>query len=94
MDPEVKLAAEMSQIIGRSAKIVRNAIRQDGYKNRVVRKKPSVSLQKQKKLWEFAKTHLLKTNNFWKKLYLVKKMNSTFLTVKAVAPYGDSQIPL
>ncbi|GBM00513.1 Transposable element Tc1 transposase, partial [Araneus ventricosus] len=63
----VKLAAETSQIIGRSlsAETVRNVIRQAGYKSRVARKKPSISLQNQKKHLKFAKIHQLKTNNFW-----------------------------
>ncbi|GBM81729.1 hypothetical protein AVEN_113949-1 [Araneus ventricosus] len=67
---EVKLAAETSQIIGRSvsAETVRNVIRQAGYKSRAARKKPFISLQNQKKHLEFAKTHQLKTNNFWNKV--------------------------
>ncbi|GBM38639.1 hypothetical protein AVEN_37441-1 [Araneus ventricosus] len=66
----VKLAAETSQIIGRSvsAETVRNLIIQAGYKSRVARKKPFISLQNQKKRLEFAKTHQLKTNNFWNKV--------------------------
>ncbi|GBM14919.1 hypothetical protein AVEN_213263-1 [Araneus ventricosus] len=73
IDPKasaVKLAAEISQIIGRSVsdKNVRNVIRQAGYKCRVARKKPFISLKNQKKRLEFAKTHHLKTNNFWNKV--------------------------
>ncbi|GBO24011.1 hypothetical protein AVEN_230264-1 [Araneus ventricosus] len=66
----VKLAAETSQIIGRSvsAETVRNVIRQPGYKSRVARKKPFISLQNQKRRLEFSKTHQLKTNNFWNKV--------------------------
>ncbi|GBN63029.1 hypothetical protein AVEN_7187-1 [Araneus ventricosus] len=66
----VKLAAETSQIIGRSvgAESVRDVIRQACYKSRVARKKPSISLQNQKKRLEFAKIHQLKTRNFWNKV--------------------------
>ncbi|GBN19770.1 Transposable element Tc1 transposase [Araneus ventricosus] len=73
IDPKVsavKLAAETSQIIVRSVSVetVRIVIGQAGYKSRVARKKPFISLQNQKKRLEFAKTHELKTNNFWKKV--------------------------
>ncbi|GFV05056.1 transposable element Tc1 transposase [Trichonephila clavipes] len=75
IDPKlsvVKLAAETSRIIGRcvSAETVRNVIRHAGYSSRVARKKPFISLQNQKKRLEFAKTHQLKTDNFWKKVIL------------------------
>ncbi|GFU67602.1 transposable element Tcb1 transposase [Trichonephila clavipes] len=39
-----------------------------GYSSRVARKKPFISLQNQKERLEFAKTHQLKTDNFWKKV--------------------------
>ncbi|GFU78654.1 HTH_Tnp_Tc3_2 domain-containing protein [Trichonephila clavipes] len=73
IDPKlcaVKLAAETSRIISRSvsAETVRNVIRHAGYSSRVARKKPFISLQNQKKRLEFAKTHQLKTDNFWKKV--------------------------
>ncbi|GFT68091.1 transposable element Tc1 transposase [Trichonephila clavipes] len=73
IDPKlsaVKLAAETSRIMGRSvsAETVRNVIRHAGYSSRVARKKPFISLQNQKKHLEFAKTHQLKTDNFWKKV--------------------------
>ncbi|GFW02790.1 transposable element Tc1 transposase [Trichonephila clavipes] len=73
IDPKlsvVKLAAETSRIMGRSvsAETVRNVIRHAGYSSRVVRKKPFISLQNQKKRLEFTKTHQLKTDNFWKKV--------------------------
>ncbi|GFX35089.1 transposable element Tc1 transposase [Trichonephila clavipes] len=73
IDPKlsaVKLAAETSRIMGRSvsAETVRNVIRHAGYSSRVARKKPFISLQNQKKRLEFAKTHPLKTGNFWKKV--------------------------
>ncbi|GFX80625.1 transposable element Tcb2 transposase [Trichonephila clavipes] len=66
----VKLAAETSRIMGKSvsAETVRNMIRHAGYISRVARKKPFISLQNQKKRLEFAKTHQLKTDNFWKKV--------------------------
>ncbi|GFT41843.1 transposable element Tcb1 transposase [Trichonephila clavipes] len=51
-----------------SAETVRNEIRHAGYSSRVARKKPFISLQNQKKRLEFAKTHKLKTDNFWKKV--------------------------
>ncbi|GFU70411.1 transposable element Tcb1 transposase [Trichonephila clavipes] len=50
-----------------SAETVRNVIRHAGYSSRVARKKPFISLQNQNKRLEFAKTHQLKTDNFWKK---------------------------
>ncbi|GFT83562.1 HTH_Tnp_Tc3_2 domain-containing protein [Trichonephila clavipes] len=62
-----------------SAETVRNVIRHAGYSSRVARKKPFISLQNQKKRLEFAKTLQLKTDNFGRKLYLVTKVNSTFL---------------
>ncbi|GBN30485.1 Transposable element Tc1 transposase [Araneus ventricosus] len=71
IDPEasaVKLAAETSQIIGRSAETARNVIRQAGYEVQFAKKKPFISLQNQKKHLEFEKTHQLKTNNFWNKV--------------------------
>ncbi|GFS82309.1 transposable element Tcb1 transposase [Trichonephila clavipes] len=73
IDPKlraVKLAAEISRIMGRnvSAETVRNVIRHAGYSSRVARKKPFIRLQNQKKHLEFAKTHQLKTDNFWKKV--------------------------
>ncbi|GFW07708.1 transposable element Tc1 transposase [Trichonephila clavipes] len=73
IDPKlsaVKLAAETSRIMGKSlsAETVRNVIRHAGYSSRVARKKPFISLQNQKKRLEFAKTHQLKTDNFWKKV--------------------------
>ncbi|GFS57680.1 transposable element Tcb2 transposase [Trichonephila clavipes] len=73
IDPKlsvVKLAAEISRIMGRSvsAETVRNVIRHAGYSSRVARKKPFISLQNQKKRLEFTKTHQLKTDNFWKKV--------------------------
>ncbi|GFV49360.1 transposable element Tc1 transposase [Trichonephila clavipes] len=73
IDPKlsaVKLAAETSRIMDRSvsAETVRNMIRHAGYSSRVARKKPFISLQNQKKRLEFAKTHQLKTGNFWKKV--------------------------
>ncbi|GFV54501.1 transposable element Tcb2 transposase [Trichonephila clavipes] len=66
----VILAVETSRIMGRSvsAETVRNVIRHTGYSSRVARKKPFISLQNQKKRLEFAKTHQLKTDNFWKKV--------------------------
>ncbi|GFY09213.1 HTH_Tnp_Tc3_2 domain-containing protein [Trichonephila clavipes] len=78
IDPKlsaVKLAAETSRIMGRSLSVetVRNVIRHAGYSSRVARKKPFISLQNQIKRLEFAKTHQLKTDNFWKKLYLVTR---------------------
>ncbi|GFW18041.1 HTH_Tnp_Tc3_2 domain-containing protein [Trichonephila clavipes] len=99
IDPKlsaVKLAAETSRIMGRSvsAETVRNVIRHAGYSSRVARKKPFISLQNQKKRLEFAKTHQLKTDNFGRKLYLVTKLNSTFLEVMAVAPFGESRTSL
>ncbi|GFS52375.1 HTH_Tnp_Tc3_2 domain-containing protein [Trichonephila clavipes] len=54
----VKLAAET----------VRNVIKHDGYSSRVARKKPFISLQNQKKCLEFAKTHQLMKDIFWKKV--------------------------
>ncbi|GFX60027.1 transposable element Tcb1 transposase [Trichonephila clavipes] len=51
-----------------SAETVRNVIRHAGYSSRVARKKPFISLQNQKERLEFAKTHQMKTNNFWKKV--------------------------
>ncbi|GFT89370.1 transposable element Tc1 transposase [Trichonephila clavipes] len=66
-----QLAAETSRIImGRSVsdETVRNVIRHAGYSSRVARKKPFISIQNQKKRLEFAKTHQLKTDNFWKKV--------------------------
>ncbi|GFW79023.1 HTH_Tnp_Tc3_2 domain-containing protein [Trichonephila clavipes] len=80
IDPElsaVKLAAETSRIMGRSvsAETVRNVIRHAGYSSRVARKKPFISLQNQKKRLEFAKTHQLKTDNFWKKV-IVRHLKS------------------
>ncbi|GFY09625.1 transposable element Tcb1 transposase [Trichonephila clavipes] len=77
IDPKlsaVKLAAETSRIMGRSvsAETVRNMIRHAGYSSRVARKKPFISLQNQKKHLEFAKTHQLKTDNFWKKVIFSK----------------------
>ncbi|GFX87625.1 transposable element Tcb2 transposase [Trichonephila clavipes] len=73
IDPKlsaVKLAAETSRIMDKSvsAETVRNMIRHAGYSSRVARKKPFISLQNQKKRLEFAKTHQLKTSNFWKKV--------------------------
>ncbi|GFS53555.1 HTH_Tnp_Tc3_2 domain-containing protein [Trichonephila clavipes] len=73
IDPKlsaVKQAAETSRIMDRSvsAETVRNMIRHAGYSSRVARKKPFISLQNQKKRLEFAKTHRLKTGNFWKKV--------------------------
>ncbi|GFV59301.1 transposable element Tc1 transposase [Trichonephila clavipes] len=73
IDPKlsaVKLAAETSRIMGRSvsAETVRNVIRHAGYSSRVVRKKPFISLQNQKSVLRFTKTHQLKTDNFWKKV--------------------------
>ncbi|GFV54025.1 HTH_Tnp_Tc3_2 domain-containing protein [Trichonephila clavipes] len=68
-----------------SAETVRNVIRHTRYSSRVTRKKPFISLQNQKKRLEFAKSHQLKTDNFW------KKVNSTFLEVMAVAPFGESR---
>ncbi|GFS71129.1 transposable element Tcb1 transposase [Trichonephila clavipes] len=78
IDPKlsaVKLAAETSRIMGRSvsAETVRNVIRHAGYSSRVARKKPFISLQSQKKRLEFAKTHQLKTDNFWKKVIFSDK---------------------
>ncbi|GFT28749.1 HTH_Tnp_Tc3_2 domain-containing protein [Trichonephila clavipes] len=93
IDPKlsaVKLAAETSRIMGRSvsAETVRNVIRHAVYSSLVARKKPFINLQNQKKRLEFAKTHQLKT--FGRKLYLVTKVNSTFLEVMAIAPFGES----
>ncbi|GFS84299.1 HTH_Tnp_Tc3_2 domain-containing protein [Trichonephila clavipes] len=73
IDPKlsaVKLAAETSPIMGRSvsAETVRNVIRHAVYSSLVARKKPFINLQNQKKRLEFAKTHQLKTDNFWKKV--------------------------
>ncbi|GFU69957.1 transposable element Tcb1 transposase [Trichonephila clavipes] len=51
-----------------SAETARNVIIHAGYSSRVARKKPFISLQNQKKHLEFAKTHPLKTDNFWKKV--------------------------
>ncbi|GBO17147.1 hypothetical protein AVEN_130874-1, partial [Araneus ventricosus] len=92
IDPKVsavKLAAQTSQIIGRSvsAETVQNVIGEAGYKSRVAGKKRFISLQNQKKRLEFAKTHQLKTNNFWNKVIFSDKVNSTFLAVTAIAPY-------
>ncbi|GFT63404.1 transposable element Tcb2 transposase [Trichonephila clavipes] len=97
IDPKlsaVNLAAETSRIMGRSvsAETVRNVIRHDVYSSLVARKKPFINLQNQKKRLEFAKTHQLKT--FGRKLYLVTKVNSTFLEVMAIAPFGESRTPL
>ncbi|GFU26119.1 HTH_Tnp_Tc3_2 domain-containing protein [Trichonephila clavipes] len=83
--------------MGRSVttETVRNVIRHAAYSSRVARKKPFISLQNQKKRLEFAKTHQLKTNNFWKKvIFIVTNVNSTFLEVMAVAPFGESRTPL
>ncbi|GFX94177.1 transposable element Tc1 transposase [Trichonephila clavipes] len=79
IDPKlsaVKLAAETSRIMGRSvsAETVRNVIRHAGYSSRVARKKPFISLQNHKKGLEFAKTHQLKTDNFWKKVIFGDKI--------------------
>ncbi|GFU86386.1 transposable element Tc1 transposase [Trichonephila clavipes] len=73
IDPKlsaVKLAAETSRIMARSVRneTVRNVIRHAGYSSRVARKKHFISLQNQKKRLEFAKTHQLKTDNFWKEV--------------------------
>ncbi|GFW64292.1 transposable element Tc1 transposase [Trichonephila clavipes] len=73
IDPKlsaVKLASETSRKMGRSvsAETVRNVIRHAGYNSRVARRKPFISLQNQQKRLEFAKTHQLKTDNFWKKV--------------------------
>ncbi|GFS77320.1 HTH_Tnp_Tc3_2 domain-containing protein [Trichonephila clavipes] len=56
-----------------SAETVRNVIRHAGYSGRVARKKPFISLQNQKKRLEFAKTHQLKTDNYWKKVIFSDK---------------------
>ncbi|GBM52509.1 Transposable element Tc1 transposase [Araneus ventricosus] len=66
----VRLAAETSEIIGRSARAetVRNVIKQAGCKRRVARKNPFTSLKNHKTRLEFAKTHQLKSNNFWNKV--------------------------
>ncbi|GFV16642.1 transposable element Tcb1 transposase [Trichonephila clavipes] len=73
IDPKlsaIKLASETSRIMGRSVstETVRNVNRHVGYSSRVARKKPFISLQNQKRRFEFAKTHQLKTDNFWKKV--------------------------
>ncbi|GFW01715.1 HTH_Tnp_Tc3_2 domain-containing protein [Trichonephila clavipes] len=73
IDPKlsaVKLASETSRIMGRSvsAETGRNVIRHAGYSSLLARNKPFISLQNQKKRLEFAKTHHLKTDNFWKKV--------------------------
>ncbi|GFV45874.1 transposable element Tcb1 transposase [Trichonephila clavipes] len=39
-----------------------------GYSSRVARKKLFISLHNQKESLEFAKTHQVKTDNFWKKV--------------------------
>ncbi|GFU66761.1 HTH_Tnp_Tc3_2 domain-containing protein [Trichonephila clavipes] len=51
-----------------SAETVRNVIRYAGYSSRVARKKPFINIKNKKKRLEFAKTHQLKTDNFWKKV--------------------------
>ncbi|GFQ88114.1 transposable element Tcb1 transposase [Trichonephila clavata] len=60
-----------------NAETVQNAIRQARHKSLVVRKKSFICLQNLKERWEFAKTHRLKTNNFWKKVKynLITKYN-------------------
>ncbi|GFX99558.1 HTH_Tnp_Tc3_2 domain-containing protein [Trichonephila clavipes] len=80
IDPKlsaVKLATETSRIMGRSvsAETARNVVRHAGYSSRVARKKPFISLQNQKKRLEFAKTHQLKTDNFWKKVIFNDESN-------------------
>ncbi|GFW90366.1 transposable element Tcb2 transposase [Trichonephila clavipes] len=80
IDPKlsaVKLAAETSPIMGRSvsAETVRNVIRHAVYSRLVARKKPFINLQNQKKRLEFAKTHQLKTDNFWKKVIFNDESN-------------------
>ncbi|GFT18178.1 HTH_Tnp_Tc3_2 domain-containing protein [Trichonephila clavipes] len=95
IDPKlsaVKLAAETSRIMGRSvsAETVRNMIRHAGYSSRVARKKPFISLQNQKKCLEFAKTHQLKTDSFWKKVIFSDESKFNIFEVMAVAPFGES----
>ncbi|GFU83148.1 HTH_Tnp_Tc3_2 domain-containing protein [Trichonephila clavipes] len=100
IDPKlsaVKLASETSRIMGRSvsAETVRNVIRHAGYSSRVARRKPFISLQNQKKRLEFAKTHQLKTDNFWKKVIFSDESKfNIFLEVMAIAPFGESRTPL
>ncbi|GFY77894.1 hypothetical protein TNIN_119061 [Trichonephila inaurata madagascariensis] len=62
---------------------MRNVTAQTGYKSQVVRKKPFTSLQNQKKRFEFAKTHQLKTNNFRK----------SYLVLKSLIPVENSKTP-
>ncbi|GFY39141.1 transposable element Tcb2 transposase [Trichonephila inaurata madagascariensis] len=76
IDPKVsavKHTAETSQIICKniSAEPVQNIIRQAEYKSQVVRKKPFISLQNQKRPLELIKAHQLKTYNFWKKVIFI-----------------------
>ncbi|GFV63294.1 uncharacterized protein TNCV_1373911 [Trichonephila clavipes] len=59
---------KLRHLVNGSAETVRNVIRHAGYSSRVAGKKPFISLQNQKKPLEFAKTHQLKTDNFWKKV--------------------------
>ncbi|GFU22514.1 transposable element Tcb1 transposase [Trichonephila clavipes] len=74
-----------------SAETVRNVIRHAGYSSRVARKNPFISLQNQKKRLEFAKTHQLKTDNFWKKVIFSDESKLNFFEVMAVAPFGESR---
>ncbi|GFW19532.1 HTH_Tnp_Tc3_2 domain-containing protein [Trichonephila clavipes] len=99
IDPKlsaVKLAAETSRIMGRSvsAETVRNVIRHAGYSSRVAREKPFISLQNQKKRLEYAKTHQLKTDNFWKKVLFSDESKFNIFKVMAVTPFGENRTPL
>ncbi|GFV48335.1 HTH_Tnp_Tc3_2 domain-containing protein [Trichonephila clavipes] len=97
IDPKlsvVKLAAEASRIMGRSesAETVRNVIRHAGYSSRVARKKPFLAY-KIRKAFGVYKNSSIEDITFGRKLYLVTKVNSTFLEVMAVAPFGESRTP-
>ncbi|GFX03965.1 HTH_Tnp_Tc3_2 domain-containing protein [Trichonephila clavipes] len=95
-DPKVhvvKLAAETSQTIGRSAETVRNLIRQAGYNSRDVRKEPFISSQNPKKRLEFAIKNI-EDQQLWKKVIHLIKVNSTLLAVTTTAPYGEIPILL
>ncbi|GFX18474.1 HTH_Tnp_Tc3_2 domain-containing protein [Trichonephila clavipes] len=92
----VKLAAETSRIMGRSvsAETVRNVIRHAGYNSWVARKKTFYKLTKSEKAFGVCKNSSIEGITFGRKLYLVTKVNSTFLEVMAVAPFGECRTPL
>lgn len=87
-----KLAEHIEKCFNKNVhpKTIQRALHENGFKSRVARKNPLISAKNRELRLEFAKTHIDKDTDFWKRVLFTNKVNTTFLEATAVPKFGEN----